>query len=184
MKILLVAPESNWGKRIPETPSRALLILGTLAKQRGHEVKIIHADFVDNMAWEMLDFHPDVVGITCNTFQVKDARKIALLAKEAKAKVIVGGSHAIVWDGQADKVVVGEGENAFLGFIGEQPSIKSIDDIPMPDYSLVDLGQFPGISPVGMSPSLAIMASHGCPFQCTFCNTPVFWGKQVRYRKP
>jgi len=28
------------------------------------------------------------------------------------------------------------------------------------------------------------MASRGCPFNCIFCNTPVFWGKKVRYRSP
>lgn len=183
-KILLIQPSSNMGRSIPETPSRALLILGTLAKQRGHEVQIIHQDFVDNIDDELILSSPDIVGITCNTFQVKNARLIANAAKGYGAKVIVGGPHAPVWDGVADKVVIGEGENAFLEFIGEKPDIKNINDIPIPDYSLVDLSQFCGISPVGMSPSSAIMASRGCPFHCTFCNTPVFWGKQVRYRNP
>lgn len=183
MKILLIQPELNWGKRIPETPSRALLILGTLAKQRGHDIKIVHADFtdVDN---ELSLFKPDIVGITVNTFQVKNAMTIASKAHESGTKVIIGGPHASVWGGYADKVVVGEGENAFLEYIGEKPSIKSIDDIPIPDYSLVDLTHFCGVSPVGMMPSMAIMASRGCPFSCTFCNTPVFWGKEVRYRNP
>ena len=182
-KILLIQPELNWGKRLPETPSRALLILGTLAKQRGHDVKIVHQDLIDNIWHEIDNFKPDVVGITVNTFQVKHAVPIAKYAHETGAKVIIGGPHASVWGGYADKIVVGEGENAFLEFIGEQP-LTSIDDIPIPDYSMVDLSRFCGISPVGMSPSLAIMASRGCPFQCTFCNTPVFWGKQVRYRNP
>ena len=180
MRILLIQPESNWGKRIPETPSRALLILGTLAKQKGHEVKIVHAD-LEEIDW---NWKPDIVGITVNTFQVKSARQVAGLARNRGAKIIVGGPHACVWDGEADKVVIGEGENAFLEFIGEQPFIKTIDDIPIPDYSLVDLDQFCGISPVGATPASAIMASRGCPYSCTYCNTPVFWGKKVRYRKP
>lgn len=183
MKILLIQPELNRGKQIPETPSRALLILGTLAKQRGHEAKILHEDLLNgHIADEFALFKPEIVGITCNTFQVKSARRIALLAKQSGAKVILGGPHASVWDGVADKVVIGEGENAFLEFIEEQPSIKSIDDIPIPDYSLVNMEQFCGVSPVGVYPSAAIMASRGCPFNCVFCNTPVFWGKQVRYR--
>src|SRR3989304_4026615 len=103
-RIMLVQPGMNWGKRIPETPSRALLILGTLAKQRGHEVKIIHADLVENIHWEILDFSPEIVGITCNTFQVKSARIIAETAKNSGARVIIGGPHAPVWDGVADKV--------------------------------------------------------------------------------
>ncbi len=184
MKILLVAPEFNSGKRLPETPSRALLILGTLAKQRGHEVKIAHLD-IDTIDW---NWKPDVVGITINTFQVRSAREVVKLARMNGARIIIGGPHAKYWrwhmDGEVNKIVEGEGENQFLEFIGEKPDILSIDDIPIPDYSIVNLDKFGGVAPVGIVPSLAIMASRGCPFQCTFCNTPLFWGKQVRYRKP
>jgi len=184
MRILLVQPDFNTGKRLPETPSRALLILGTLASQRGHDVKIVHLD-IEEIDWK---WKPEIVGITVNTFQVKSARATARLAKNHNAKVIVGGPHACAWDmkvdGKVDKVVIGEGENVWLEFIGAEPDIKTIDDIPIPDYSLVNLDRFSGISPVGATPSLALMASRGCPYQCTFCNTPLFWGKKVRYRAP
>jgi len=183
-RILLIQPEFNTGKRLPETPSRALLILGTLAKQRGHDVRIAHQD-IDEIDW---DWKPEIVGITVNTFQVKSARSLVKTAKNRGAKVIIGGPHAVVWDkkvdGNADKVVIGEGENAWLEFIGGEPSINSIDDIPIPDYSLVELDRFTGVEPVGAMPSLAIMASRGCPYSCQFCNTPVFWGKKVKYTDP
>ncbi len=182
MRILLVQPEFNVGKRLPETPSRALLILGTLAKQRGHDVKIVHLD-IEPIDWS---WKPEIVGITTNTFQVKSARSVARIAKNRNAKVIIGGPHAIAWgdDLKVDKVVVGEGENEWLSFIGAEPSIKDINDIPMPDYSLVNMDKFSGVEPVGATPSMAIMASRGCPFQCTFCNTPLFWGRKVRYTRP
>jgi len=184
MRILLVQPSFNTGKRLPETPSRALLILGTLAKRLGHDVKIVHLD-IDEIDWS---WKPKIVAITVNTFQVKQARVVAKLAKKRGAKVIIGGPHAIAWDnktdGNVDKVVIGEGENAWLEFIGAAPDINDINDIPMPDYSLVNMGRFSGVEPVGAVPSLAIMASRGCPFNCTFCNTPLFWGKEVRYRNP
>ncbi len=164
----------------------ALLLLGTLAQQRGNKVQILHTDFLNGfIADEFALFKPDIVGITCNTFQVKSARIIAREAKAYGAKVILGGPHASVWsDNTVDNKVIGEGENAWLTFIGEKPNINSIDDIPIPNYDLVDLTRFCGVSPVGAIPSLAIMGSRGCPYQCTFCNTPIFWGKQVRYRNP
>jgi radical SAM superfamily enzyme YgiQ (UPF0313 family) len=183
VKIQLVAPEFNFGKRLPETPSRALLILGTLAKQRGHDVRITHCD-IEPIDW---DWKPDVVGITCNTFQIRNAREVVKQAKEHGAKTIIGGAQAAYWrpeDGAINKAVIGEGENEFLKFIHEKPDIINVDDVPMPDYSLVDLNRFSGVSPVGVVPSLAIMASRGCGFHCTFCNTPLFWGRQVRYRNP
>ncbi len=94
MRILLVQPYFNTGKRLPETPSRALLILGTLAKKLGHEVKIAHHD-TEEIDW---NWHPNIVGVTVNTFQVKDAREIVSMAKNRGAKVIVGGPHAVAWD--------------------------------------------------------------------------------------
>ncbi len=183
MRMQLVQPSFNAGKRLPETPSRALLILGTLAKQRGHEVRISHLD-IEDIDWS---WKPDIVAVTVNTFQVKSARQVIAEANKHRAKIIIGGPHAVAWteiDGRADKVVIGEGENEWLKFIGAEPDINSIDDIPIPDYSLVDLPRFSGVSPLGATPSLAIMASRGCPFSCVFCNTPVFWGKKVRYRNP
>lgn len=186
MKILLIAPQLNSGRYVPETPSRALLILGTLAQQRGHEVKIIHADLMNgHIADELAVFKPEVVGITCNTFQVKSARFIAQYAKASGGKVVIGGPHASSWNKvPVDHTVFGEGENAWLELIGEKPDIQSIDDIPIPNYDLVSLDRFCGVAPVGILPAMAIMASRGCPFQCTFCNTPIFWGKNVRYRNP
>jgi len=185
--VLLVQPEYNFPRGYAETPSVALLILGTLARQRGHEVRIVHLD----VAWGGIDkqlgrFRPDVVGITVNTLQVRSARLIAKVARRggSGARVVVGGPHAGLWDGEADDVVVGEGENRWLEILGERPSIGHIDDVPEPDYSLVNLSKFCGVFPTRLRPSVAIMASRGCPFDCTFCNTPVFWGKKVRYRSP
>jgi len=183
VKILFVQPEFNIGKRLPETPSRALLILATLAKQFGHQVQVRHLE-IEDIDWS---WKPDIVAVTVNTFQTRSAKEVVSAANYEKAKVIIGGPHAGYWrksDGHVDKVVIGEGENQFLEFIGNSPFIKSIDDVPIPDYSLVDMSKFPGVSPVGAMPSMAIMASRGCPFECTFCNTPIFWGRKVRYRNP
>ncbi len=189
MKILLVAPQFNQGRFVPETPSRALLILGTLARQRGHDVRVESLDLIDYSGYGdiLSEFKPDVLGVTSNTFQVKSARIAIKQAKELNKdlRVIVGGPHMPVWDKIADEtVVIGEGENKFLEFIGESPNINSIDDIPIPDYDLVNLDQYCGIAPIANPPAMAIMASRGCPFKCRFCNTPLFWGSKVKYRNP
>ena len=187
MRILLVQPEYNYPRGYVETPSVALLLLGTLARERGHKVKILHLE-VDKVAIgeEIESYGPDVLGITVNTFQVRSARLIAQEARRVSKniKVIVGGPHAGYWDGEADDVVVGEGESRWLDILGEKASFDTLDDIPIPAYSLVSLSKFCGVAPVRTGPSVAIMASRGCSFGCTFCNTPVFWGRKVRYRSP
>lgn len=179
MKILLIQPRMNWNQIYAEAPSNALLILGTLAKKKGHDVQIVHMD-IDKLP----SLKVDIVGITVNTFQVKSAREVAEGAKKVGARVIIGGPHAIAWDGVYDQIIIGEGENKWLEVLGEKPDIKSVDDIGMPDYSLVDLGRFTGISFVGAVPSMCVMASRGCPFNCIYCNTPVLWGKIHKTRNP
>jgi len=186
-RVLLVQPRYNYVRNFAEAPSIALLVLGTLAQNAGYEVRLLHLDIegVDIPTACKL-FEPDIVGISVNTLQVKSARLTARQVREVSKdiKIVVGGPHAGLWDGGADEVVIGEGENRWLEILGERPCIESIDDVPMPNYGLVDLTRFCGFNPKGAWPSVAIMASRGCPFQCTFCNTPVFWGKKVRYRSP
>jgi radical SAM superfamily enzyme YgiQ (UPF0313 family) len=58
-----------------------------------------------------------------------------------------------------------------------------LDYIPLPDLDLVNMGDFSGADPVGGYPSMFIMASRGCPYQCVFCNKSI-WGSKVRFRKP
>jgi len=186
-KVLLVQPKSNYPRDFAESPSNALLILGTLAKKLGHEVKILHLD-IDHidLATACQFFMPDIVGITVNTLQVKSARLVShdvrVVSKDIK--LVVGGPHAAFWDGEADEVVVGEGENRWLDILGAGYQIHSVDDVPRLDYSLVDLTRFCGFEPMFLSPAVAVMGSRGCPFHCIFCNTPLFWGNKVRFRSP
>ncbi len=182
-KILLLQPKTNWLHPYVESPSIGLLTLGALARRLGHEVKVQHLDI------DVLDtsFMPDLVGITCNTFQVKSARELVKLFNDKGIPVALGGPHAIAWnkqkDGYVNDLVVGEGENRWLEILG-QPPIEEIDDIPLPDYSLVDMSRFCGVIPMGSTPSMVLFGSRGCPGKCTFCNTPVFWGRKCRYRNP
>jgi anaerobic magnesium-protoporphyrin IX monomethyl ester cyclase len=65
-----------------------------------------------------------------------------------------------------------------------RPLIEDIDALPFPSYdSAGDLLRYPGVPPVERPPSLHIMASRGCPFECLFCTKSV-WGRRVRLRKP
>lgn len=181
MRILLVEPNSNIGRSYVESPNRALLILGTIAKGGGHDVEILQA--VNNTKLPDMAAY-DLIGITCNTFQVQSAKEIAARAKEAGVRTALGGPHSIAWDNrncQVDDLVKGPGEAPWRHILGIE---KTDSAEPVIDYSLIDPSRYVGIFPVGMFPSIAIMASRGCPYSCKFCNTPIFWGKKVRRREP
>jgi radical SAM superfamily enzyme YgiQ (UPF0313 family) len=188
MKILLLQPKMNWPHPFCETPSIALLTLGAIAKQHGHEVTVRHYDIDELNPSEWTD--KDIIGITCNTFMVKSARQIVKGIQVCSgAKIVLGGPHAVAWnqekDGKVDHLVIGEGEKKWEAILGHEPSFNgNIDDIPLPDYSLVDMARFSGVAPLGAVPSMVLFGSRGCPGRCIFCNTPVFWGNKPRYRNP
>jgi anaerobic magnesium-protoporphyrin IX monomethyl ester cyclase len=67
---------------------------------------------------------------------------------------------------------------------GEPTAIKDLDSIPFPAFELAgNLNRYPGAQPTKQCPSMHIMASRGCPFDCVFCTKSV-WGKHTRFRTP
>jgi anaerobic magnesium-protoporphyrin IX monomethyl ester cyclase len=197
-KVLLINPNYNFPVKHEMYPSGALLLIGTMAKQRGHEVKLVHmvADklSVADTARLARDFNADFIGITVNTFQVAATKKLLNeLRWQTKARLIVGGAHptsvgvdeAKLEFPNADDIICGEGEHRFMSILGDTPvaSPQDLEYIDPPDLTLVDLSKFRGAYPLGKTPAMFSMFSRGCIGQCTFCNRSIF-GNRVRYRSP
>jgi radical SAM superfamily enzyme YgiQ (UPF0313 family) len=198
-KILLVNPSYNFPVKREMYPSGALLLLGTMAKQRGHEVKVVHM-VADNLSTGQVvvlarNFMADVIGITVNTFQVAAVKN--LLSKlrwwSVKSRIVIGGAHptsigmdeARIAFPEADDIICGEGEHKFMAILEGKPAEEpqDLEYIVPPDLSLVNLSKFTGAYPLGRTPAMFTMASRGCPNQCSFCNRSIF-GNKVRYRSP
>ena len=116
-----------------------------------------------------------------------------------------------------DYVVVGEGEERLHALlqcieIGEQPQIqgvlgrqedagllrknprvkisfiKSVDDLPLPAYDMVDVERYFELQANGFSPrtrewgkrAVTVITSRGCPHQCTFCSIQATMGYRWR----
>lgn len=65
--------------------------------------------------------------------------------------------------------------------------IKDLDGLPYPGFHLIPFQEYNFRFPVpgkGELPSVNIMTSRGCPFNCNFCATPINWGRHVRMRSP
>ena len=157
------------------------------------------------------DYKPDLVGITALTPKFGSVLKTAEVVKNYNSKlpVIVGGPHpTLLTEGSLkskniDIAIRGEGERTILelvktiennnnlqkvkgvsfkknGKVFHNPPrefIKNLDEIPFPARELLMNPKSYTSEDMGI-----IMASRGCPFNCTYCCH--FWGKCVRFRSP
>jgi anaerobic magnesium-protoporphyrin IX monomethyl ester cyclase len=163
-------------------------------------------------------FNPDIVGIRALSIAKEPFRVIAEKVHELRPGIpIFGGGpypstayNDILFEGQIDVAVIGEGEETFVELISHysksnttpidikgtvviengkikvnplRPYIQNIDSIPFPDYNLINLQDFAGIKNQGLqdvSKCVFIMATRGCPYDCFFCHQ--LFGKRIRRR--
>jgi anaerobic magnesium-protoporphyrin IX monomethyl ester cyclase len=93
-----------------------------MSERRGDEVVIFDADIEEKPVAEFVqEFKPDLVGITANTPQVKQAWRTAHMIKEVHdCLIVLGGPHVSVLPEEScekpyvDVVVRGEGEEAWI----------------------------------------------------------------------
>lgn len=207
-KIIFIEPKppgahiySKWG-----LPRLGTLVLGTMLKQAGFEVKI----FIEDITGINFDdvFDADIVGISTITSTAPRAYELANIIRKAGVPVFMGGPHVSFLAEEAlkhcDYVICGEGETAILPLIeaiksgtglesvpglawhyghsvrkNEVPAhIIDLDSLPFPDFGLIADGKkFKG--DLSITP---IMTSRGCPFGCNFCSVTAMFGRQYRFR--
>lgn len=120
MKVLLVQPPVfglTVKSRIIEP--LALEILAATIKEK-HTVKILDLRVEDRFEEELIEFNPDVVGITCYICQVNYVKKYLHIIKKVNSKIvtIVGGeqpTHAPEEFNfpELDYISMGDGERSF-----------------------------------------------------------------------
>lgn len=62
----------------------------------------------------------------------------------------------------------------------QRPHIMNLDDLPLPDWSLIDTGNYR--LPLNNEKFLLINTNRGCPYRCTFCNAFTYYGRTPRHR--
>jgi anaerobic magnesium-protoporphyrin IX monomethyl ester cyclase len=122
MKVVLINPKFHLPIDTRTTPHLGLAYLAAVSERRGDEVYLYDADVEDEpLDRFMLRFKPDLVGITANTPQVKQAWRHAEVIKEVwDVPVVLGGPHPSVLPEESaikkavDIVVEGEGEDTWI----------------------------------------------------------------------
>ncbi|MDQ7028502.1 MAG: cobalamin-dependent protein [Ardenticatenia bacterium] len=144
MRVLLINPKFRLPIDTRTTPHLGLAYLGAVTERRGDMCKIYDADVEDEPLADVLrQFRPDVVGITANTPQVKQAWRTAQLIKQVipGTPIIIGGPHPSVLSEESamrpeiDIVVRGEGEAIWVELLDVIDMAKQAD----PDFTAEDL---------------------------------------------
>lgn len=67
----------------------------------------------------------------------------------------------------------------------ERAPIADLDALPFADRDALPLSAYHDHHVFGMRlPYATTMASRGCPYRCSFCDSPAIWGHRIRYRSP
>lgn len=63
----------------------------------------------------------------------------------------------------------------------DRPFVKNLDDLPLPDWSVIDLGLYHlGTGPRGLSAT--VETARGCGHHCTFCIAAEMWRHRQRFK--
>jgi len=213
MRILLIYPYFL-EKRIHvdeiSVPPIGIYYVGAVLKKHGYPVRILNgcdADKSMHLIEETLEReNPDVIG-----FSILHANRWGGIdiARKAKAlnpgvKIVFGGvgatflwRHLMTHFNEIDFTVLGEGEYTFLHLVraienGTDSQIRTIKGIAFrqgltlqrtePAVPIEDLDQLP--IPATYFQYNHVAFTRGCPGNCTFCGSPLFWGHRVRAHSP
>jgi anaerobic magnesium-protoporphyrin IX monomethyl ester cyclase len=213
LKILLIYPYFL-EKRVHEEEIGVVPIglyyIGAVLKENGYDVEIfnwhrIHENPQD-MEAVLREKRPDIIGLSVFHANRWGAVEIAAVAKQVapRVKIVFGGvgatflwKHLLTRFPQIDFIVLGEGEYSFLDLVrciengdysragdihgiafrkgkevvktAEREFIKDLDALPIPSRYF----SYQHIS-----------STRGCPGGCTFCGSPLFWKRKVRFHSP
>jgi radical SAM superfamily enzyme YgiQ (UPF0313 family) len=70
---------------------------------------------------------------------------------------------------------------------GLSPRKRAVDDIPLPDWDSIPIREYIDrhqINGANIGRSMPLLATWGCPYQCTFCSNPGMWTQAWIPRSP
>ena len=192
MKVTLIEPKSKRPNvyHYVKLPLLGLPTLGSILKERGHEVEIYNEGY---SPIDLREIKADIVGISALTPTALRGYEILDFFRGRGVRTMIGGPHATFMPQEAlehaDYVCVGEGENSVIdivegnvekGIVGKRE--VEYEKTPIPDLSLiVNRPRKKGIlSKIVNTSTYPIATSRGCPYDCSFCSVTKMYGRNYR----
>ncbi len=187
-----------------------LYYIGAHLKENGHQVSILNWYDINQRLHEVretfLQHRPEIIGISILHANRWGGIEIARIAKEIlpDAKIVFGGpgatflyQHLMEHFPEVDYIIRGEGEETFLELAEciKDSTSTAEEDIrglvyrkdgriacnPWREF-ITDIDTLP--NPAAHFTFQHVVSSRGCPWNCTFCGSPTFWKRKVRFHSP
>jgi anaerobic magnesium-protoporphyrin IX monomethyl ester cyclase len=213
LKILLIYP-NFLEDRVHAEDARVVPIglyyIGAVLKENQYDVEILNWHDIHKTPHKieetLREKKPDVIGFSIVHVNRWGGIDISRIAKRIfpETKVVFGGIGAtFLWEHllghfkEIDFAVLREGEYSFLNLIQclekrDNEGVKKIKGIAFRDGTRIvktekaeeiqDLDKLP--MPSKYFDFQHLSSSRGCPANCTFCGSPQFWGRKVRFHSP
>jgi len=166
--------------------------------------------------------HTRIIGVSCmfsTLWPLTRALAAHVRGLFPDAVLVLGGEHGtavpelVLRNSQFDIVVLGEGEETFVGLAqaivggrswqrlpgiaylehgilhsnGLSPRSRKIDDLPLPDWDSFPIEDYIArhqINGSNLGRSMPLLSTRGCPYRCTFCSSPSMWTTRYVLRDP
>ncbi|MBN1850105.1 MAG: cobalamin-dependent protein [Deltaproteobacteria bacterium] len=210
MKILLIYPyfleERIHAEEIRTMPI-GIYYVAAMLKEQGYEIEIFNGcdagcapEAIEAILRER---PPDIIGFSILNANRWGGIEIARMAKciNPDITIVFGGvgatflwEHLLTHFKEIDFIVMGEGEYTFRNLVRSleqgNKDFKDVNGIAFrsneeivrnpPDETISDLDVLP--IPAKYFTYNQVASSRGCTMECTFCGSPAFWGRKVRFR--
>ncbi len=213
MKILLIYPyclEDRLQDYDVRVVPIGLYYIGALLKASQHHVEILNWYNINKTPERIKEIlkekRPDIIGFSILHANRWGGIEVARIAKQLdpEVKIVFGGVGAtFLWKlllshfAEIDFIVMREGEYTFLNLIKciEKGDYEHIEDIrgicfrkagkiiKTEDAAFIqNIDELP--NPAKYFEYRHVISSRGCPWNCTFCGSPRFWKRRVRFHSP
>lgn len=188
-------------------PPMDLAYIASAIRSKGEEVALLDMRLEKNpleiLQSRIAAYKPDAIILNVSTSSAnQDYETLSLVPNTIKK--ICFGTHAQTFPDEcfgkgADYILIGDPEVAVMNLIeNKMDGVKSegvitkeskqknhawtneLDSLPFAALDLLDLKKYH--APYLKGKFIIMLSSRGCPFPCTFCLYPVFFGKKYRFR--
>jgi len=184
--------------------------LGAVLKANQHDVEILNWYNINKTPERIKEIltekRPNIIGFSILHANRWGGLEVAQIAKQLdpEVKIVFGGVGAtFLWKlllshfAEIDFVVMREGEYTFLNLVkciekGDYENIENIKGICFrKSGKIIKTEDAEFIQNIDDVPNPAkyfkyqhVISSRGCPWNCTFCGSPSFWKRRVRFHSP